>query len=59
MFAYGNILYPVDLTSNFSVLCTNVKVYLHTYSYWVEPTMNIHEGKGLKQYSFNNLIHSI
>ena len=25
--------------------CTNVKVYLYNYS-WVEPSMNIHEGKG-------------
>ena len=33
----------VDLTSYFFVLCTNVKVYLYNYSYWVELSMNIHE----------------
>ena len=38
----------VDLTSNFFVLCTNVEVYLYNYSEWVELSMNIHEGKGLK-----------
>ena len=31
-----------DLTSNFFVLCTNVKVSLYNYSQWVEPSMNIH-----------------
>ena len=36
----------VDLTSNFFVLHTNVKVCLYNYSYWVELSMNIHEGKG-------------
>ena len=36
----------VDLTSNFSVLCTYVKVYLYNYSLWMELNMNIHEGKG-------------
>ena len=43
------ISYPtlVDLTSNFFVLCTDMKVYLHNYSQWVEPSMNIHGGKGL------------
>ena len=35
-----------DLSSNFFVLCTNIKVYLYNYSKWVEPSMNIHEGKG-------------
>ena len=32
----------VDLTSNFFVLCTKVKVYIYNYSL----SMNIHEGKG-------------
>ena len=34
LFAYGNMVYPtlVDRTSNFFVLCTNVKVYLYKYS---------------------------
>ena len=36
LFAYGNMIrYDptlVDLTSNFCVLCTNVKVYLYNYS---------------------------
>ena len=39
----------VDVTSNFFVLCTNVKVYLKNYSQWVKPGMNIHEGKGQKE----------
>ena len=34
----------VDLTSNFFVQCTNVKVY--AIIQWVELSMNIHEGKG-------------
>ena len=50
MFAHGNMIrYDptlVQLTSNFFVLCTNVKVYLFNYSKWVELNMNIHEGKG-------------
>ena len=29
----------VDLTNNFFVLCTNVKVYLYNYSSWVELSM--------------------
>ena len=32
----------MDLTSNFFVLCIDMKVYL----YWVEPSMKISEGKG-------------
>ena len=36
----------VDLTSNFFVLSTNMKVYFYNYSWWVELEMNIHEGKG-------------
>ena len=36
----------VDLTSSFFVLCTNVKVYLYYYSWWVELSMNTHEVKG-------------
>ena len=36
----------VDLTSYFSILCTNMNVYLYNYSQWVEPSMNDHEGKG-------------
>ena len=39
----GNTL--VDLTINFFVLCTNVKVYSYIYSLWVELSMNINEGK--------------
>ena len=31
---------------NFFVLPTNMKVYLYNYLYWVELSMNIHEGKG-------------
>ena len=50
LFVYGNMIRydptQVDLTSNFFVLCTNMKVYLYNYSKWVEPCMNIHEGKG-------------
>ena len=38
----------VDLTSNFFVLCKNVKDYLYNYSLWPELSMNIHEGKGNK-----------
>ena len=38
-------LHIVDLTSNFFVLCTNMKVYLYNYSEWVEPSVNIHEGR--------------
>ena len=30
----------VDLTSNFFILYTNVRVYLYNYSYWVELSMN-------------------
>ena len=45
----------VDLTSNFFVLCTNVKVYLYSYSYWVELSMNIHERKGLTVYTMYTL----
>ena len=49
LFAYGNMIrYDptlMDLSSNFLVLCTNVKVYLYNYSQWVEPSMNIYEGK--------------
>ena len=49
MFAYGNMIrYDptlVDLTNNFFVLCTKVKVYLYDYSLWVELSMNSHEGK--------------
>ena len=49
LFAYRNMMSDptlVDLTSNFVVLCTNMKVYLYNYSFWVEPSMTIHEGKG-------------
>ena len=51
LFAYGNMikydptLVDQTLTSNFFVLCTNMKVYFDNYSLWVEPSMNIHEGK--------------
>ena len=44
MFAYGNrINYDstlVDLTSNFFILCTYMKIWR------MELSMNIHEGKG-------------
>ena len=51
LFAYGNMIRSdptlVYLTSNFLVLCTNMKVYLYNYySYWGELNMNIHLGKG-------------
>ena len=36
----------VDLSSDFFVLCSNVKVYMYNYSKWMEFSMNIHEGKG-------------
>ena len=36
----------VGHTSNFFVLCTNMEVYLYNYPWWVEPSMNIHEGNG-------------
>ena len=58
-FANGNMIYLrydviiihptlVDLTSNFFVLYywTNMNVYLYNHSYWVDPSINIHEGKG-------------
>ena len=35
----------VDLTSNFFVLCTNMKVYVYDYSMGVELSINIHGGK--------------
>ena len=53
MFAYGYIRYDPtleDLTSNFFVLCTNVKVYLYNSSLWVELSMNIHEER-FKEFS--------
>ena len=37
---------PADLTSNFFVLCTKMKVDLYNYSKLVEPCMNILDGKG-------------
>ena len=45
--AYGNISdsTQVDLTSNFFDLCINMKVYLYSYSHWVELSMSIHEKK--------------
>ena len=36
----------VDLISTVFVLCTDMEIYLYNYSLWVEPIMNIHEGKG-------------
>ena len=39
-------VFLVDMTSNFLILCTKVKVYLYNYSYWVELSMDIHEGNG-------------
>ena len=35
----------VGLTSNFFVLCKNVKVYYYNYSRWVELRMNFCDGK--------------
>ena len=61
MFAYGFMIRYgptlVDLTSKIIVLCTIVKVYLYMYNYssWMELSMNIHEGNGLK----NTLIMQI
>ena len=54
LFAYGNgntCMIRNDptlmgLTSNSLILCINVTDYLYNYSYWVELSMNIHEGKG-------------
>ena len=47
---YGIVIryYPtlVDLTSNFFVLCANMKVSLFNYSKWMELRMNIHSRKG-------------
>ena len=34
----------VDLTSDFFVICANMKAYFYNYSWWVKPSMNIHEG---------------
>ena len=49
-FAYGNIIRNdptlVDLAINVFVLCTNVENHLFKYSWWVELSMYIHEGKG-------------
>ena len=36
----------LDLASNFFVPCTNRDFILYNFSEWVEPMMNIHEGKG-------------
>ena len=36
----------MDLAGNFFVVCTDMKVYLYNYSFWVELGMNIHKGKG-------------
>ena len=36
----------VDMTKDFSFLCTVMVVNLCNFSKWVEPSMNIHEGKG-------------
>ena len=49
LFDYGNTISChtlVDLASDFFVLCINMKVYLYNCSWWVEPCMNIHGGKG-------------
>ena len=43
----------VDLTSNFFVLCTDLKVYLYNYSKWVEY-MNIHDGKHYGKWNFQS-----
>ena len=44
---YGNMIrcdpMLVDLTSNFFILCINVKDNLYNYSLWLELSMNIHE----------------
>ena len=36
----------MDLTINFFVLYTNVKIYLYNYSKLVDLNMNIHDGNG-------------
>ena len=36
----------VDPTSNFFILYSNMKIYLYNNSWWVEPSMAIHDGKG-------------
>ena len=36
----------LEVTSNFFVLCTNMKVYLYNYSLRMDLNMNIHEEKG-------------
>ena len=41
----------MDLTLNFLVLCTNMKVYLYNYSKWVEPSMIIHEVMGYMEFN--------
>ena len=46
MIRYDPTLILVDLTGNFFVLFTNMKVYLYNYSWWVELRMHIHERKG-------------
>ena len=57
LFGFGDVLYLVlrtfvDMASNFLVLSSYVKVdlynyilYLYHYSYLVEPSMNIQDGK--------------
>ena len=59
LFAYRNMIrYDptlVDLTSNFLILFSNVKVCLYNYSWWVELGMNIHEGKGYNQFVFPSI----
>ena len=49
------------LTSNFFVLCKNMKVYLYKYSYRVKHNMIIHKGKGEEvfvhlRYVYQNLM---
>ena len=57
--AYGNMIYYaiilVDLTNDFLVLRTCVKVYSYdNSSWWVELNMNINEGNGLMHLPFNS-----
>ena len=48
----------VNLTSNFLVLCTNMKYYSYNYAEWVDLSMNIHEGKvkGFVLYTMHGMV---
>ena len=56
MIRYDPTLYIVCLTSNFFVLCTNMKAYLMNYSRWVELSMRERVNIGYKHgFSFINI----